>query len=248
MSYNQGKTSSSGSTTTSPTISGTQSQYLGNQAGLGTQAMGALGSTLGSATDLYNQSAGGVNNAATNVANTGNALSQNMGQGGASAYNTGINALSNISSPAYQQAEINAAMIPGQQQYAQNLAAQGSQFGGAGQIGSARQALAGQQLAGQNQLNQQLAGANVLNNLTNQQMQAGQALTGAGISGGQLGLQGSQAGLAASQAPMSYLQQLLNAQTQVAGTNQANPNFTGTIGQTTSTGQNTNNTNAGVSL
>ena len=248
MSYNQGKTSSSGSTTTSPTISGTQSQYLGNQAGLGTQAMGALGSTLGSATDLYNQSAGGVNNAATNVANTGNALSQNMGQGGASAYNTGINALSNISSPAYQQAEINAAMIPGQQQYAQNLAAQGSQFGGAGQIGSARQALAGQQLAGQNQLNQQLAGANVLNNLTNQQMQAGQALTGAGISGGQLGLQGSQAGLAASQAPMSYLQQLASLYGGVAGTQQANPNFSGTIGQTTSTGQQGNTTNAGVSL
>jgi len=248
MSYNQGKTSSSGSTTTSPVISGTQGQYIGNQAQLGTQAAQALGSTLGSATNLYNQSAGGVNNAATNLANTGNALSQNLGQGGASAYSTGINALSNISNPAYQQAEINAALIPGQQQYAQNLAAQGAGFGGAGQIGSARQALAGQQLAGQNQLNQQQAVAGVLNNLTNQQLQAGQALTGAGISGGQLGLQGAQAGITAAQAPMNYLQQLASLYGGVAGTAQANPNFAGTVGQTTSTGQQGNTTNAGINL
>jgi hypothetical protein len=248
MSYNQGKTSSSGTSTTSPTISGTQSQYLGNQAQLGTGVMNALGGTLGSATDLYNQSAGGVNNAANNLAQTGNAISQNMGQGGASAYNTGINALSNISSPQYQQAELNAAMIPAQQQYAQNLAAQGAQFGGAGEIGSARQALAGQQLAGQNMLNQQQAAATVLNNLTNQQITAGQGLTGAGISGGQLGLTGAQAGLTASQAPMSYLQQLASLYGGIAGTGQANPNFSGTTGTTTSTGTTGNQTQAGVNI
>ena len=248
MSYNQGKTSSSGTTTTSPTISGTQGQYLGNQAGLGTDVMNSLGGTLGAATNLYNQSAGGVNNAATNLAQTGNALSQNMGQGGAGAYSTGINALSNISSPAYQQAEINAALAPGQQQYAQNIAAQNAGFGGAGQIGSARAALAGQQLAGQNMLNQQQAVGSVLNNITNQQLTAGQGLGSLGLQGGQLGLQGAQAGLTASQAPMSYIQQLLNAQTQVAGTNQANPNFAGTAGQTTSTGANGSSTNAGVTF
>jgi len=246
MSYNQGKTSSSGSTSTSPTISGTQSQYLGNQAAVGTQAMQGLSNLLGSATDLYNQSAGGVNNAATNYAQTGNAISQNLGQGGAGAYATGINALSNISNPAYQQAEINAALIPAQQQYAQNLAAQGAQFGGAGQMGSARQALAGQQLAGQNQLNQQQAVANVLNNITNQQLTAGQALTGAGVSGGQLGLQGAQAGITASQLPMQYLQSLGNMYGGIYG--QVNPSFAGTIGQTTQTGQAGNTTNAGIQI
>jgi hypothetical protein len=246
MSYNQGKTSSSGSSSTSPTISGAQGQYLGNQAGLGTQAMSGLGSILGSATDLYNQSAGGVNNAATNYAQTGNAISQNMGQGGAGAYATGINALSNISSPAYQQQMLAASQIPAQQQYAQNLAAQGAQFGGAGQIGSSRQALAGQALAGQNQLNQQLAASQALQGITNQQLQAGQALTGAGVSGGQLGLQGAQAGISASQLPMQYLQSLGSLYGGVL--NQANPNFSGTIGQTTQTGQNGNTTQAGINL
>jgi len=248
MSYNQGKTSSSGTTTSSPVISGTQSQYLGNQAQLGTGVMNALGGALGSATDLYNQSAGGVNQAATNLAQTGNAISQNMGQGGAGAYSTGINALSNISNPAYQQAEINAAMIPAQQQYAQNLAAQGAGFGGAGQLGSARQALAGQQLAGQNMLNQQQAVGSILNNITNQQLQAGQGLGSLGISGGQLGLQGAQTGLTAAQAPMNNLQQYINLINSMGQTNQANPNFAGTTGMTQSTGQQGNNTNAGISL
>ena len=237
MSYGKGTTS--GSSSTSPVISGAQSQYLGNQAQLGTDVARSLGGVLGAGTDLYNSSAGGVNNAATNVANTGNALSQNMGQGGAGAYSTGINALSNISSPEFQQAQMQAALAPGQQQYEQNLAAQGAQFGGAGQIGSARQALAGQQLAGLNRLQQQQASAGVLNNLTNQQLQAGQALTSAGVSGGQLGLQGAQAGLAASQVPMSYLQQLSQLYGGVAGTNQANPNFAGTGGMNTSTGGST---------
>jgi len=248
MSYNQGKTSSSGTTTTSPVISGTQGQYIGNQAQLGTQAAQGLGSVLGSATDLYNQSAGGVNQAATNLAQTGNALSQNLGQGGAGAYSSGINALSNISSPAYQQAEINAALIPAQQQYAQNIAAQNAGFGGAGQIGSSRAALAGQQLAGQNMLNQQQAVGSVLNNITNQQLTAGQGLGSLGLQGGQLGLTGAQAGLTASQAPLSYLQQLANLYGGVAGTQQANPQFSGTIGSTTSTGQAGNTTNAGITL
>jgi hypothetical protein len=248
MSYNQGKTSSSGSSSTSPTISGTQGQYIGNQAQLGTDVMNALGGALGGATNLYNQSAGGVNNAATNYAQTANAVSQNLGQGGAGAYQTGINALSNISSPEYQAAQMQAAMAPAQYQYGQNLAAQGAQFGGAGQIGSARQALAGQQLAGLTQMQQQQAAAGVLNNIANQQLQAGSALTGAGVSGSQLGLQGAQAGISAAQAPMSYLQQLINAQSQIAGLNQANPNFAGTIGSTTQTGQNGNTTQAGINL
>ena len=165
---------SSTQTGSAPVVSASQLQNIANQQQLYQQAQQGLGSTLGATTNLYNQSAGGVNNAATNLANTGNAISQNMGQGGANAYQTGVNALSNISSPEYQQQELSAAMIPAQQQYMQNLASQGAGFGGAGQLGSARQALAGQQLAGQNMLNQQQAAAQVLNNITNQQLQAGQ--------------------------------------------------------------------------
>lgn len=244
MSYSQGK--QSGTTSTMPVPTETQKQYVANQAATGNQVMGGIGSILGGATNLYNQSAGGVNQAATNLAQTGNAISQNMGQGGAGAYQTGINALSNISSPEYQKSQLQAAMAPAQMQYGQNLAAQGAQFGGAGQIGSARQALAGQALAGQTQLQQQQAAAGVLNNMTNQQLQAGQGLAGAGIQGGQLGLQGAQAGVTASQAPMSYLQQLSNMYGQVGNMNQANPNWTGLYGTTGTTTE--DSSKAGITI
>ena len=234
----------SGSSGSAPVVSGSQLGYIGQQNQLGTDVQKSLGGTLGAATDLYNQGAGGVNQAATNLAQTGNAISQNMGQGGAGAYSTGINALANLTSPDYQQQQIQAAMAPAQQQYAQNLAAQGAGFGGAGQMGSARQALAGQQLAGLNQLQQQQATAGVLQNIAQQRLAAGQALTGAGTAGAGLGLQGAQAGVTASQLPMQYLQQLLGVQQGIGGMSQATPNYAGTIG----TQGTTSGTNTGISL
>ena len=224
----QGK--ASGTSSSMPIASDTQKQYAADQAAMGKSVMGGLGSVLGSASDVYNSGAGGVNEAAGGVGQTGDMLAKNMGQGGAGAYNAGINALANISSPEYQQSQLNAAMIPAQLQYGQNMAAQNANFGGSGQIGSARAALASNQLAGQNQLMQQQAAAGVLNNLTNQQLQAGQGLTQAGISGGQLGLQGSQARLGAAQAPMGYLQQLANLYGSVGNMQQSNPNFNGLYG------------------
>ena len=248
MSYAQGKSSSSGTSTSSPTISGTQGQYLGNQAGLGTDVMNSLGGTLGGATNLYNQSAGAVGQQGQNIAKYGNQLGTGVGQTGMGGYQAGLNALTNISSPQYQQQEMQAAMIPAQQQYAQNLAAQGAQFGGSGQLGSARQALAGQQLAGQNQLNQQMAAANMANQLTNQQIQAGQGAGQLGLQGAQQGLSGLQAGLGGTTAGMGYLQQLANLYGGIGGTSQASPNFSGTQGVTQSTGQQGNTTNAGIQL
>ena len=78
----QGK--SSGSSGTTPIVSAAQKGYIGQQTGLAGQTQQALGGLMGSASDLYNASSGGVNQAATNLAQTGNAISQNMGQGGAS--------------------------------------------------------------------------------------------------------------------------------------------------------------------
>ena len=178
MSYSQGK--QSGTSSSMPVPTDTQKQYVANQAATGTGVMQNIGGLNASLPDIYNNAVGGVNNAATNLAQTGNAISQNMGQGGASAYQTGINALSNISSPEYQQAQLQAAMSPAQIQYGQNLAAQGAQFGGAGNLGSARSALAQTQLAGTAQAQQQAATAQVENQIAQQRLAAGQALTGAG--------------------------------------------------------------------
>ena len=240
MSYGK----SSGSSGSAPVVSDLQKQYVANQAGLGTQAQNNLSGAAGQLPGLYNSSAAGANNASTNLANTANSLQQSAGQGGAQAYSNGINALSNIASPAYQQAEMNAALIPAEQQYQQNMASQNAGFGGAGQIGSARSALANQQTALLAQQNQQQAAANVLNNITNQQQAAGSGLGSLGLQGGQLGLQAGQAGVGASQIPLSIMQQYIGLNNQLAAGGYGTPNFNGMVGQTGST----SGTNTGVSI
>jgi hypothetical protein len=229
---------SGGTSTTIPTLSPEQNAMIAAQTGLYTsQIAPAYATAVSGATNLYNQEAPGVTNAAQNYAGTANQAQQVLGSTGESALTSGINALQNISSPAYQQAEMQAALAPAEAQYAQNIAGQQAQFGGAGQLGSARSALAQQQTAGATQAAQQQAAATVLNNIAQQQASAGSTLAQLG----QTGLQGAQAAganqLTASMAP----QQLYNQYASVLfGTPSASysPNFAGTQATTTNTAQN----------
>jgi hypothetical protein len=230
---------SGGTSTTIPTLSPEQNQMIAAQTGLFTsQIAPSYATAVGGATNLYNQEAPGVTNAAQNLAGVSNQAQNVLGTGGESAYTSGINALQNLTSPEYQQAQIQAALQPAEAQYAQNLAAQQAQFGGAGQLGSARNAFAQQQLAGTTQAQQQQAVAQVLNNIAQQQLAAGQSLTGAGTSGLTGAQQAAQNQVTASLTP----QQLYNQYASVLfGTPQGAylPNFSGTQAQTTT--QNTSN-------
>ena len=175
------------------------------------------------ATNLYNQSAPGVTNAAQNLAGIAGQAQNVLGSTGQSALQTGITGLENVFDPNYTQNQINAALAPAQAQYQQNLTAQGAQFGGAGQIGSARQALAGQQLAAQ-----------VQQGVAQQQLQAGSTLAqlGQGGLGQAIGAAGQ--GVAASMTP----QQLYNQYSGVLFGTPAS-SYTGQFGGTqgsTSTG------------
>ena len=186
------------------------------------------------ATDLYNQSAPGVTNAAQNLASTAGQAQNVLGSTGQSALQTGITGLENVFDPNYTQNQVNAALAPAQAQYQQNLTAQGAQFGGAGQIGSARQALASQSLAGSNQINQAQLAAGVQQNVAQQQLQAGSTLAqlGQGGLGQAIGAAGQ--GVAASMTP----QQLYNQYSGVLFGTPAS-SYTGQFGGTqgsTSTG------------
>lgn len=224
---------SGGTNTTIPTLSPEQNKMIAAQTGLFTsQIAPAYATAIQGATNLYNQAAPGVTNAAQNLAGVANQAQQVAGSTGESALTSGVNALQNISSPEYQQAQLNAAMQPAEAQYAQNIAGLNNQFGGAGQIGSARQALAQQQTAGSAQAAQETAAAQALQNITNQQIQAG------GMLGqlGQAGL-GQAVGYAGQQVNASMTpQQLYNQYASVlfgAPSASYNPNFSGTQGQTT---------------
>ena len=134
-------------------------------------------------------------------------------------------------------------MAPAQAQYMQNLANQGAQFGGAGQLGSARQALAGQQLAGTTQALQAQTAAGILNQIQQGRLAAGQALTGAGQGGiGQaLGAAGQQ--VSAAMTPSDLYSKYASV---VFGTPASS--YTGQFGGTQGSTQTSNTTKFGISI
>jgi hypothetical protein len=146
------------------------------------------------ATNLYNQNAGGVLNAAQNQAGTASQAQQALGETGESALRTGITGLQSLFSPDYQ-------------------------------------ALAGQQLAGQNAALQAKTAADIQSQIAQQRMGVGSTLA----SLGQGGLGGAQAA-AANQVGASMIpQELYNKYASVIFGTPAtsyNANFQGTQGST----------------
>jgi hypothetical protein len=218
------------SSTTTPTLTEEQKAQIKAQTEFftGTVAPTYTGAVKG-ATDVYNQNAGGVLNAAQNLAGTAGQAQQALGETGESALRTGISGLESLFSPDYERNQISAALAGPQAQYQQNLAQQQAQFGGAGNLGSARQALAGQQLAGQNQALQAKTAADLQSQIASQRMGVGATLAGLGQGGiGQsLGAAGQQ--VTAAMTP----QQLYNQYASVIfGTPSSSysPNFAGTQG------------------
>jgi hypothetical protein len=224
---------SGGTSTVIPQLSPEQRAMMAAQTDLFTKTVGpAYEQLTKGATNLYNQSAGGVNAAAQNLAGTAAQAQSALGGTGEAALRTGIAGLQNVFDPAYQSQQMQAAMMPAQAQYTQNLANQQAQFGGAGNLGSARQALAGQQLAGQAQSAQMMAGAQVAKDIMAGRLGAGQSLAQLGQGGIGQALGAAGAGVNAARNPMDYFLQYGSA---LAGNPTAawNPNFTGTQGKTT---------------
>jgi multidrug efflux pump subunit AcrA (membrane-fusion protein) len=158
-------------------------------------------------------------------------VQQSLGETGESSLRTGITGLQSLFGRDYEQQQLQAALLPAQQQYQQNLANQQAQFGGAGNLGSARSALAQQQLAGQAQAQQQQAAAGVLRDISAQRAGVGTTLAqlGQGGLGQALGAAGQ--GVTAAMTP----QQLYNQYASVIfGTPAASysPDFRGTQGST----------------
>ena len=203
---------SKGGTTTysNPELTPEQRQQIQAQNELFTGTIAPnIKEAVSGASNLYNTSAGGVKNAAQNLAGTASQVGQTTGEVGESALRTGVAGLESLFSPDYAQEQLNAAMAPAQAQYMQNLANQQAQFGGTGNLGSARQALAGQQLAGQTQSAQAATAANILKDITAQRAQVGGQLAqigGAGL-GQALGAAGT--GVTAAMTPQDYFNKYL---------------------------------------
>jgi hypothetical protein len=237
MSLGGGK--SSGTSVTTQALTPEQRQQIADQNAFfsGTIAPAYQGAVQG-AKDIYNTAAGGVTNAGQNLASAGAQVQAVSGGTGESALRTGISGLENLYSPDYVQSQLDAALSGPQQQYQQNLANQQAQFGGAGQLGSARSAMAQTALAGQTQALQQQAAAGVLNQIQQGRLTAGQSLAGLGQAGLGQALTGAQAQTTASMLP----QQLYNQYAQVIfGTPQSSYALGPSGGQSTTTSGATSN-------
>ena len=163
--------------TTTPQLSDEQKAQISaqNQFMTGTIIPTYQGAVTG-ATNLYNQEAPAQLNAAQNLASTANQAQNVFGSTGESALRTGVSGLESLFSPNYESQQIAAALLPAQAQYQQNISNQNAQFGGAGQLGSAREALADRQLAGLTQSQMATTAAQVANNIAQQRAAAAGAL------------------------------------------------------------------------
>lgn len=203
MSFGKG-----GSTTyTTPQLTEEQRQQIQAQNKFFTETIAPTyqGAVRG-ATDLYNLGAPGVTRAAQNLAGQAGQVGETLGSTGESALRVGITGLQSLFGPEYERQQLQAAMAPAQMQYEQNLANQRAQFGGMGMLGSAREALAGRQLAGQAMATQASTAANILKDIAAQRAAAGSTLAQLGQGGLQQALTAGTQGVAAAMTP----QQLYN--------------------------------------
>jgi hypothetical protein len=181
------------------------------------------------ATNLYNSSAPGVTYAGQNLAGTASQAQNALGSTGESALRTGISGLENVFDPAYQAQQLQAALMPAQAQYAQNMANQRAQFGGTGNLGSSRDALAQAQTAGAAQAAQLQAAAQVNQNIMNSRLAAGQQLAQLGQGGLGQAINAAGQQVTAAYSPMDYF--LKYGQALAGNPSTAwNPNFSGTQG------------------
>jgi len=220
-----------------PTLSDEQKEMIKTQTDFFTGTVAPTYETaVKGATDVYNQNAGGVLDAAQNLAGTARQAQATLGETGESATRTGISGLQSLFNPDYEANQIRSALAPAQSAYQKNLADQNAMFGGTGNLGSARQALADRQLAGTTQATMAKTAADIQRDIATQRAGVGATLAniGSGNIGQALGAAGQ--GVSAAMTP----QQLYNQYASVIfGTPAAsyNPDFRGTQGSTSSGSQ-----------
>lgn len=187
---------------------------------------------VGGAKDVYQENAGGYLNAAQNLAGTARQAQDVLGSTGESALRTGITGLESLFDPDYEMNQIRAALSPAQAQYQQNIANQKAQFGGTGNLGSAREALAERQLAGSTMSAQQAAAADIQSKIANQRAAAATTLANLGQGGIGQAMGAAGTTLTAAEAPSTLYNKYASV---IFGTPSASytPNFAGTQGSNT---------------
>jgi len=225
-----GKSSGQQQTTVQLTPEQRETLSLQNQA-LKNTFLPAYENTVTRAKDVYNQVAPTATAAANNASNIAGKTGALQGLTGAGALTSGVQGLQSLFDPNYEQNQINAALQSGRESARESQLGQNAMYGGAGGLGSSRQALADTNMASLNAQRQATAAAGAQAQVQANKAAAAQQLAtlgGAGLSAANQAA-GAQVGYAG--VPQDVYQKYASV---VFGTPQAstNPNYAGTQGNT----------------
>jgi hypothetical protein len=223
-----------GSSSSAPVVTEEQKELLRAQTGFLTgTALPAYQRTVGMAGDVYGQ----VNPAATTAAQTAMDVSGRAGslqeQSGSQAYLQGLNSLSSLFSPEYKNQQIQASLQPAREEIREQMSQQAALFGGAGGLGSSRQALASRNLASLGEQRLGSVAAQTSAGIEGQRQRAAESFLGAGERGLSAAQQSAASRIGFAGTPQDVLSKYASV---IYGTPQASttPSFQGTQGQKTS--------------
>lgn len=196
-------------------------------------AFPAYQGTIGMAKEAYGQAAPESTAAAQQASQVASGTGALQGLAGAEAYGTGLQGMSSLFGPQYEQNQIQAALQAGRESARESQMSQNAMYGGAGGLGSARMALADQNLASLNAQRQATAAAGAQAQVQQNKLAASQGLTQAGQAGLQAANQAAAARIGYAQTPQDVLAKYASV---VFGIPQASttPNFAGTQSSSTS--------------
>jgi len=225
-----GKSSGTQTTTVQMTPEQQETIRIQNEA-LKNTFLPAYQNTVTGAKDVYSQVAPAATEAASRASNVAGKTGALQGVTGAGALTSGVQGLQSLFDPNYEQNQIQAALQAGRESGRELVNQQVAGYGGAGGLGSARAALASENLAGLQAQRQATAAAEAQARVQANKAAAAQQLAtlgGAGLTAANQAAT-SQVGLAG--VPQDVFQKYASV---VFGTPQAstNPNYTGTQGGT----------------
>jgi hypothetical protein len=166
-----------------------QKQLLQAQTGFLTgTALPAYQQTIGKAEAALGSSTPAAMQAAENAMGTAQRAGTLQELGGSASYLGGLSGLANLFSPQYKQQQISAALQPAQEAVREEMGAQNAMYGGAGGLGSSRQALASRNLSSLATARLGNVAAQTSAAIEGQRQQASNTL----LQAGQAGLQGAQ--------------------------------------------------------
>jgi len=223
-----------GSSSSTPELTPEQRRLLGAQTEfLTSTAFPTYQDTIGRAGDVYGDVAPATAAAAGTASDVASRTGALQEAGGAESYQQGMEGLRNLFSPEYKEQQIQASLQPAREEIREQMGQQAALFGGAGGLGSSRQALASRNLASLGEQRLGTVAAQTSASIEGQRQRASESLLGAGERGlsGAREAAASRVGLAG--APQDVLSKYASV---IYGTPQASttPSFQGTQGQRTS--------------